>query len=652
MAPPHATIVHLVRMGDQQGASGTNVWDTPVDIPWIPQFEYNICRGPRDEEVIRDPSRGRLCAQVLPSTTDELQASASYLQHLLGGLEQSVERCQLAAAQLESLASAAPTAPTDRDSETPAAPVFEGSVSGRGTGQDSSSSSGPHLRVFICLLGLNLARFEGGSPFSVGCLMPLIGRGAADGMDSENEASDRDGPSEPSSPDLADVSAPTPGNEVIRVGERNSFSVLQRASNEPLASTSAPMRGDTEPVLQPFCADLVASMQRRVTACLGEVDVEPAPRPFIPQGCPFTIHNPFTTRSQCQVMSATVHTPQHLREILADFSARRGWQPLVSVQPQPNEAAVHLIPAAADPTLVSVLFRAGHELIPSCIGRVTYGSPYCRLSVGGRQARMREPYPVCRGRDGAARLRDGDCVHADLGPYGPPPPEPLHSHSHRFALSAWAAGILLSLHTTESSLGFFLLGLLSVQAVQFIAPEPVTGREVQYAVGHFPWRRAPEARTLSLVCRAHRCRLTLLCPWSGPQGVFQCRSDDAVLALWARYTDLGYAPDFVPTWPCLSDDKLWLVPRAPVDSGLSCTVASQNTLVRAMLIPDTRTYAQLCRTVQYQTGWEGRASSGTPCGTRMADKISDNGPICQRWRCLGCTGESRRMPRIYSPKSV
>ena len=348
---------------------------------------------------------------------------------------------------------------------------------------------------------------------------------------------------------------------------------------------------------------LVPHIQRRVAACLNEVDMEPAPVPFIPHGCPFAIHNPFTARSQCKVMSEVVHTPQGLRNILADYAARRGWQPLVCVQPQPTDDAVHLIPAAADPGLVAVLFRAGRELVPSCIGRTVYGHPYCRLDVHGRAARLREPYPIARGREGSSRLRDGDCLHADVGPYGPPPPEPVHSQSPqrcRFPFLLLAAVALRS--GSSGVVAALMWGLMPTNAVQIVAPEPVESREARYVVGHFPWRQTPADRTLSVVCRHHRCRISLLCPWTGPQGVFQCRPDCHVQDLWERYAEAGEPADYVPIWPCLSDDRLWIVPRAI--GGYVCVVARQDTALRSLFIPADVSYARLCRTLQHLTGWD------------------------------------------------
>ena len=50
VAPPLGTILHLVRTGTRSSSSSqTTVWDSPAELPWIPQFEYNLCLGPRHE---------------------------------------------------------------------------------------------------------------------------------------------------------------------------------------------------------------------------------------------------------------------------------------------------------------------------------------------------------------------------------------------------------------------------------------------------------------------------------------------------------------------------------------------------------------------------------------------------------------------------
>ena len=201
------------------------------------------------------------------------------------------------------------------------------------------------------------------------------------------------GPEEPSSPDFAELFAPTPTG-IVEGSPAASTGVIQRPGDSPWASTSAPLRGEFAPAAITLEPTHIPSIQRRVAACLSEVDVAEPEQPFIPHGCPFTIHNPFTSRSQCRILSEAMPTPQALRTVLSDFSSRRGWQPLVSVQPQPDDASVHLIPAAASPSLASVLLRDGAQLQPLCATRDAAGQVYRRIVLNGRHGRLREPYSL------------------------------------------------------------------------------------------------------------------------------------------------------------------------------------------------------------------------------------------------------------------
>ena len=124
--------------------------------------------------------------------------------------------------------------------------------------------------------------------------------------------------------------------------------------------------------------------------------MERLPHPFFPFGCPFQIHSPFTSRSQAQLVTGDVGTGQVFKELLSDFAFRRGWQPLVCVQPQPDTLAVHLAPASADPTLVSVLLRSGREVQARCVSCMMPPPHYHSITVNGRYGRRRLPYQVRR----------------------------------------------------------------------------------------------------------------------------------------------------------------------------------------------------------------------------------------------------------------
>ncbi|CAE7211553.1 CEP2 [Symbiodinium necroappetens] len=131
VAPPHGTILHIVRTGSRPSSSVTaNVWDAPADLPWVPQFDYHICRGPRGESPICSPPTAQPQTPAANALREDLQASVSYFQHLLGGLEQSVERCQAVATRLE-----AQDSHEDVEAPTPTATIESASDAVVGTVQ-------------------------------------------------------------------------------------------------------------------------------------------------------------------------------------------------------------------------------------------------------------------------------------------------------------------------------------------------------------------------------------------------------------------------------------------------------------------------------------------------------------------------------------
>ena len=352
-----------------------------------------------------------------------------------------------------------------------------------------------------------------------------------------------------------------------------------------------------------FDASSIPRLQRTVAACLSEVDTEPPSDPFIPAGCPFTIHNPFTSRSQCKVLSEVITSPQALRTVLSDFSARRGWQPLVSVHPQPDSASVHLVPAAADQALASVVLRSGSTLNALCLTRQWQGNPYRRIVLHGRHGRLREPYSVSRGMGGAVTFRDGDCLLADMGPFGPPPPTPATSSGARVGAFALVLPVLSGLSGGRSGLWLaFLLFTRSV-SVQILPPAPDGVSAARYSVGHYPWREPHERQSLQLVCHDRTCRISMLCPWRGPQGIFQVPPQVALQDVWAHYSEPGRSQDLMPVWPNPSADRLWFVPRAHIAGSLVCIVVQHRGSCRALVVPARLHSSRLAQVVQYMTGW-------------------------------------------------
>ena len=589
-APPHGTILHLVRTGSRVSSGhSSNVWDAPIEMPWIPQFDYNICRGPGESPM----RAARVSAPDGPgscSLREDLQASTLYFQHLLGGLEQSVERCYAVAGSLEARVTGADAAPTAE-------------ANGHAPPDESGVATADLSRLFTLLLcrWLGLA---GGSRSAV-CVVGFLSMCSQQTLAMESVDRVADGPSEPSSPDLTDLQAPTPTATIdpIEVGAEGAEGVLRRPADSPFAHTSAPLRGDLDSPLPGFDSASVPQVQRRVAACLSDVDVSPVPQPFVPHGCPFTVHNPFTRRSQCKIMSEAVQTPQAFRAVVSDFAARRGWQPLVAVHPQPTADSVHLIPAAADPALASVVLRTGQDLHPLCANRASPGHPFRRIVLNGRHGRIREPYSISRGVGNPLSLRDGDCLNVDTGPFGPPPPTPARSAGHRFGLGGWGPLLVGSRVLGRRYLGLPLLFLLA-QAVQLLPPAPDGIPIPRYSVGHFPWREPLELQDLRLVCRDRVCRVSLLCTWRGPQGIFQVGRLTGLDDVWRHYAEGGRPSELVPVWPCPTADRLWFVPRVHLAGALRCVVAQFESRFRALAIPADVTQDRLLQTVQYLTGWD------------------------------------------------
>ncbi|CAE7210150.1 unnamed protein product [Symbiodinium sp. CCMP2592] len=429
-APAHGTIVTLVRTTPASSV-GLSAWDTPADLPMTHHFEYDICRGPGGEV----PLPGELCAHMGPhgllgTSTNRRNAVDTTSGQALTPAPALVRQINEVSHQLILLTTRLESAgvlPQQEAAASIEAPNFRGDAAQAAQVAQASGHDEPHsggrgiLPMLTCL----------GSLFSVSTRAPilclcLVLRAVANG-DTDNTGSSEE-EQEPSSPDLSGVAPPTPGGELL--GPDHQGGALLRPSDEPGASTSVPSEAAPPPasLFQPATIPL---LQHRVTAYLQEVG-EPghAPRPFLPEGCPLTVHNPFTRNAQCPVLSPLIGTGFAFRLFLQDYSGRRGWQPIVPVQPQPDERAIHLIPAAADPSLVSVLLRTPDRLHPICLPRVLPVGPSRSITLAGRFGRLREPYPVRRLADRPVYLRDGDCLQLDQGPFGPPPPTPARSGAH------------------------------------------------------------------------------------------------------------------------------------------------------------------------------------------------------------------------------
>ena len=282
---------------------------------------------------------------------------------------------------------------------------------------------------------------------------------------------------------------------------------------------------------------------------------------------------------------------------------RRGWQPVVDVQPQPDSRAIHLIPAATRPDLVSVLLSAEGELHPMCISR----SFPCRGSrpyrFGEREGRVIAPYPTRHIGTGSAQLRDGECLPVNFGPFGPPPPQPVHDSAAHLSCWGWlvAAVLLPRWHST-------LLALLLVPHVIGGPPLDDRGGKPIYRISAFPWRTPAHARTAQPVCGTLQCRFTMLCPWTGLHGIYTTDSSTPLDDVWQRYReDLPGWPNqqYMPTWPGLRHDRLTLIPAAP-SLDTACIVVRQSYHSRAILVPACVTKSQIARAIAHLTPWQPR----------------------------------------------
>ena len=140
-------------------------------------------------------------------------------------------------------------------------------------------------------------------------------------------------------------------------------------------------------------------------------------------------------------------------------------------------------------------------------------------------------------------------------------------------------------------------------AVQLVPPAPDGVPSARYLVSHYPWREPVEHQHLHRVCRDRGCRISLLCPWRGPQGLYQTTSHATLNDVWQHYEEPGRPQELVPVWPGLTADRLWFVPRAHIAGMLVCVVAHQDTQNQALVLPARFSPARLLQTIRYMTGW-------------------------------------------------
>ncbi|CAE7704408.1 unnamed protein product [Symbiodinium sp. CCMP2592] len=376
---------------------------------------------------------------------------------------------------------------------------------------------------------------------------------------------------------------------------------LLRPSDEDAARTGTPVVGQWPAVAPTFDHASIPTLQGRVIAFMCEVDDRSnRDRPFLPAGCPLTIHNPFTVSDQCSVVTPLVGSGQEFRFLLQDFSGRRGWQQILPVQPQPDAEAVHLIPAAADSALASVVLRTHRGLHPVCLPATLPVGPSRALTLGGRFGRLREPYPLRRNVERPVHLRDGDCLLLDSGPFGPPPPTPVVT-SGAAVLPLWLlAGVSFRYVPMR-----FLVFLPAVQAMLQWTDTLRPTRRDTVDVGSFAWRDARFDRTLEGIVSQPRLRCVLLCPLTGMQGPREIATRTAYPALLGHYQAVhgDWIRDVVPVWPGLFRDRLVLVPDIGADPRCVCIVACHLDTARAFLVPGRCTFDCLLRTLRHLSGW-------------------------------------------------
>ena len=599
--PPHGTILHLTRTSLQPRA-GQSIWDTPADPGCVIPFDYDICRGHRGHLPVyplMPTGPATSTGSTQPARRESDNTASLSLGHQLNrqildvGNDLQILITRLETAGVLPAPEVAPWVTQD-----PAEPA-DHTTADRAEHSRSEPLSANLHRGTECLLVAVLHREVG--PFMSGTICLLLQLLPAWGQDHDHEEDTADeGPSEPSSPaTLADIAAPTPLTSLHTVSGNTP---VVRPSVDPLAATSMPGQESLSSSCRGIATCDVAVAQHRFACALRDIQLEvPDGDPFIPAGVPVIMHNPFTGRPQCRLWTTTQHTPRILLNTLQDYAQRRGWQSVCDVYPQPDNAAVHLMPSAASEGLVAVVLQTADELHPRCVPRSLSHEGTGAVTINGRAGRVRAPYPARAHHQRTATLGDGDCLPVNFGPYGPPPPQPVHDSASRLGvLPTLSVGII-----SQGSWSFLIGVTFLLAAAMERAPSHIETTKPIYRISAFPWRADPDDRTASEVSDRSHCRFTALCPWTGPQGVYVVPSDTRISDVWRHYgTTLPGWPDqqFAPTWPGLRHDRITVVPIPPCPS-LACIVIRQSYHARAVLIHSAITYEHLLRIIQHHTPW-------------------------------------------------
>ena len=608
--PPHGAVLHLVRTPVFQ-STGQTLWDSHQDNTPLPPFDYDICLGsdgtvaltasrpPPQQPSVTPASRpaNSTPARVSEGPTSLTTQEAGLARHLAS----VAHSLNLLTARLES-AGVLPADPVDGgDAVTPWPREGDDEAP---TSHSSCRSPTFTFGRLLCALGC----FSGVLPASVRPLCSAMCLGfveaAGDGEHSADEA-DRSGPSQPVSPDMPDdFRAPTPERGIASPEPGRS---LVRPSNDVFAATGVPGSDSLRSEEVTFQAALLPVYQRRVTCALqGILDTEHS-HPFLPAGCPFIVHNPFTGRSQCRLISGQHSSERAFLRMIHDHAARRGWQPIVAVQPQPDAQAIHLIPSAADESLATVLLQGQGVTQPVCLARSLHRGQSRSVQHNGRAGRVVAPYADRRHPSRTLHLRDGDCLQVNHGPFGPPAPTPVHSSAYSRRIHAFAAiGVALRPRgavwiVSLLAFHYFRIGLPMQRAGQ---AEPI-GKPI-YQLSSFPWRLPEEQRDAQLFCDRRQCRYTLVCPWTGTHGVHTADSRLPLTDIWRRYSanTPGWPHQrYYPIWPGPRHHIISLLPWPPSPHTV-CIAVRQAMNIRALVLPASISFDNLCRAIQCQTAWD------------------------------------------------
>ena len=601
--PPHGAIIHLVRTSLQPRLGYTG-WDAPADAGCILPFDYDICLGARGgPPIVLDP-------HDMPSRTATAAARLGYIgrtteqdnQYQSRQLERQIAEVgndlQVLITRLETagVLPAPEVAPWTTEAGTSDNPE-----------QPTNSFAPQHRPSSAVIVAASfLLSLAHSGPRTAGTWYLLIGLATwqhigAQAQDHDESSSAEGEMSEPSSPSLLEgISAPTPLTTLAEVpGE----SPVVLPSADPSAVTGVPEQNSL-PASSPQGPPLsICTVQHRFSCAIrGHRISAPVGEPFIPAGIPVIMHNPFTGRPQCRLRTTAQGSPQILCNTLADYAARRGWQPLVDVQPQPNDEAVHLIPSAERQDLTSILLLAEGEPHPMCVPRTFPSRGSRKFRFGNREGRVVAPFPSRRISQGPLQLRDGDCLPVNFGPFGPPPPEPARSFGHHRTFWGLVSVGLVLPRWTGLLLSCLMLAGRGVdgQVVDGLEAKPI------YRISAFPWRQPYRARTLSSVCAGRQCRVTMLCPWTGQQGLYTVDAHTPFEEICDRYrASLPGWPDqqYIPTWPGLRHDRLTLIPATP-SHDMACIVVKHTYNSRAIIVPASISDEQLSSAIRHLTPWQ------------------------------------------------